>query len=326
MKSTYSRFLTTGAVCALVTPSLAQTLFTDPFDTDTSANWSVNLQGSGTSDATFAFDYSSVGIPSSPDSGGSTLGLRLRANQFGGTGAFPSGVSVSPTGQNLTGDYRVEFEMWLNYNGPLGPGGSGSTQVTGMGIGTGGTTAQIAGGTIDSVSFGATVDGNSSVDYRAYVPAVQTGYLATSGVFAAGTGTAPDARNNSHPYYAGFGGASAPAAQTALFAQQTGTTVVGSLGFAWRDVVIEKVGTEVQWSIDGTLIATVDLTTAGDLGGGSILFSHYDSNATVSTDANSPQLLFGLIDNVRVVAVPEPATVALGLAGIGLLLGRRRRA
>lgn len=295
-----------------------QVLFSDNFDADHSSAWTVNVLGAGLSDANFFFDYSTIGIPSAPNStGGTTTGLRLRANQFGGaTAAFPSGVSVSPNGLSLSGDYALSFDIWWNYNGPAPAGGSGSTQVTGAGIGTAGTTSQIAGGVVDSVFFGATGDGGSTVDYRAYGPAFQSGYL--EGVFPAGS------RNNTSTYYAGLGGGEIPAAQTALFPQQTGAAGAGAPGFAWRNMVVAKSGDNVSWTVDGLLIASLDLTTAGTLGGQNILFNQYDINSTISTDPNSPSLLFGLIDNVQVV-VPEPSAATLALLGLAVVWMRRRK-
>ncbi len=304
--------------------ALAQTLFTESFDVDPTANWTVNTVGPG-NDANFFFDYSTIGIPSAPNStGGTTLGLRLRAHQFGSTAVFPSGLSVSPTGKSFSGDYQLRFDCWWNFNGPAPGGGSGSTMVTGAGIGTAGTSGQIAGGLIDSITVGTTGDGGTSADYRVYAPAQQSSYQDTSGVYAAGN--VAGVRNSSNAYYAGLGGATPPAAQTALFAQQTGAAGAGAPAFAWRDFVITKSGNTVTWSIDGLLLATIDLTTAGTLGGGNILFDQYDINSGVSTDANSPSLEFGLIDNVRVTQIPEPAAGILGLlGGLGILLGRRQR-
>ncbi len=217
----------------------------------------------------------------------------------------------------------LRFDMWINFNGPAPGGGSGSTQITGAGIGTAGTSAQIAGGVIDSINFGSSGEGGSSVDYRAYSTANQSGYTPAQGVFAAGT--ASTVRNNSDPYYASFGGATAPAAQLTLYPQQTGATAAGAPGWAWRDVRIVKSGNIVTWSIDGKLLVTADTTTAGTLGGGNILFNHYDINSAASADANAPALLFGLIDNV-VVTVPEPASGVLALlGGLGLYAAWRRR-
>ncbi|HRZ38323.1 MAG TPA: PEP-CTERM sorting domain-containing protein [Candidatus Paceibacterota bacterium] len=302
----------------------AQTLWQDSFDVDSTANWSVLTTSGGAQAANVYFDYSSVGIPSAPNSaGGSTWGLRMQANIFGTDGAFPGGVSASTIGLGLAGDYRVKYDMWINFNGPLDVGGSGSTQITAGGFGTAGSSVQVAGGAIDSLLFGASGDGGSSADYRVYSPTAQSSYQDASGVYAAGTTGSP--RNNSNPYYAGCGGESAPAAQLGLYPGQTLATAVGALGFAWRDVTIEKIGDTVTWSIDGTLIATVD-ATGMTLGGGELVFSQFDINATASGDANSVDLQFGLIDNVRVEVIPEPtALVLLGLGGVLMAMPARRR-
>jgi hypothetical protein len=303
----------------------AQLAFSENFDVDHTANWSVYTLGTGVSDANVFFDYSTVGIPSAPNSGGTTWGLRLRANQVVASQSFPSGVSVSPIGQSFSGDYALRFDMWLNFNGPAPGGGSGSTQITGAGIGTAGTSSQIAGqGTVDSIFVGASGEGGSSVDYRAYSPLNSVGYTPAQGVFAAGTHST--ARNNSDPYYAGFGGVSAPAAQLTLYPQQTGATAAGAQGWAWRDVQIVKSGNIVTWTIDGTLLTTVDTTTAGALGGGNILFNQYDINSGASADPNVSALLFGLFDNVSVTIIPEPTFGALALlGGLGLFAAWRRR-
>ncbi len=324
MKANVRILLMAGLGLALCGASAsAQIAFSENFDVDPTANWTVNTLGPGISDANFFFDYSTVGIPSAPNSGGTTRGLRLRANQLVAANTFPAGVSVSPIGQSFSGDYTLRFDMWLNFNGPAPGGGSGSTQITGAGIGTAGTSSQIAGGVIDSINFGSSGEGGSSVDYRAYSTANQVGYTPAQGVFAAGT--ASTVRNSSDPYYAGFGGVSAPAAQLGLFPQQTGATAVGAPGWAWRDVQIVKSGNIVKWSIDGLLLVTVDTTTAGALGGGNILFNQYDINATASTDPNAGALLFGLFDNV-VVTIPEPTSGALALlGGLGLYAAWRRR-
>lgn len=306
-------------ITALSAP--AQLLFSEDFDADHTGNWTVN-KSSSQDFADFFFNYSAVGIPSAPHSiGGSTRGLKLEANT---AGDIFSGLSVSPTGQSFSGNYFLRFDMWLNYNGPLDTGGDDSTQVTGGGIGTAGTSAQWAGSIQDSVHFGATGDGGSSHDYRAYSSAAPAGYPDGSAVFSAsGTGN----RNSSHPYYAGFGGETAPAGQVTLHPQQTGSTPTGSPGFAWRDVMITKEGTNVTFEIDGLRIATVPLTAEITLGGGNILLTHYDANAASSSDPNARNLLFGLIDNVTVSVVPEPPPLALalmGAAGLFFLLNRRR--
>jgi hypothetical protein len=135
------------------------------------------------------------------------------------------GLSVSPTGQSFAGDYRLRFDLWQNFNGPLPAGGSGSTQITGGGVGSSGTVPQWPGGTQDSVWFAGTADGGSGVDYRAYSSAAPGGYDDASGVFAAG------GRNESNAYYAEFGEETAPTPQVDQYPDQGGTTIPGTLGF-----------------------------------------------------------------------------------------------
>lgn len=296
----------------------AAPLYQNDFEADTSASWAIN-SGPSDSAADFFFDYSTVGIPSAPNSsGGSTRGMKLQANQS--LGMF-SGMSVSPTGQSFSGDYALTFDWWANVNGPFPGGGNGSTQLSTFGIGTSGSVAQWPGATHESVWFGATGDGGSSADWRAYSSAAVSGYQDTSGVYAAGSVTG--SRNSSNAYYAGFGGNSAPAAQVALYAQQTGATAAGSAGMEWHQVRIDKAGNLATWKVDGVLIATIDLNTVS-LGGGNIFFGHSDINATSSSDPNDSALLFTLVDNIAVV--PEPGTLSvLGAGIVPLLLGLRRR-
>lgn len=306
---------------ALAWPSqlIGAPLYSNDFEADTTANWSVNASATDTF-ADFFFDYSTVGIPAAPSAAG-TRGLKMYANHS--SGVF-GGLSASPTGQSFSGDYRVLFDWWGNFNGPAPVGGSGSTQLSTFGVGTSGTVAQWPGGTQDSIWFGGTVDGNSASDWRAYSPAAPTRYADTAaGIYAAGS--AAGSSNHSNAYYASFGGVSPPAAQLALFPQQTGTTLVGSAGFEWHQVAIEKSGSNVTWTVDGVLIATVPAADDTAATGNNIFFGHSDTNATSSTDPNDTALLFTLIDNVRVV--PEPASGLLWTLGMfALAAGRRRSA
>ncbi|MEX2309022.1 MAG: PEP-CTERM sorting domain-containing protein [Pirellulales bacterium] len=311
-----------AVVIVLPSISIGSSLYMENFEVDPSANWTLN---GGPSDeaADFFFDYSTVGIPKATNSAlaDGTRGMKLQANLSGG---IFSGMSASPNGQSFTDVYRVKFDWWANFNGPFPGGGSGSTNLSTFGIGTAGASAQWPGGVQDSIWFGATGDGGSSVDYRAYSPTAGTGYTPPSGVFAAGTSTTPDSRNGADPYYASFGGNSAPAAQTLLFPQQTGSTGAGAPAMRWHEVVIEKSGGNVTWKVNGILLATVPAGDDSVATGNNIFFGHSDINAGSSADVNDAALLFTLIDNVCVV--PEPSSIALCLIGVlGLLVGRRRR-
>src|SRR6476646_1371293 len=116
--------LCTAIVGIWVGRATAITLFSDNFNTNTSASWTVNKAPTATDPnkqkADFAFDYSAFGIPAAPGSA-DTLGLRLRANlPLDGSGnetnARPtgtaSGLSVSPTGQSFGTSYIVTFYAW----------------------------------------------------------------------------------------------------------------------------------------------------------------------------------------------------------------------
>jgi hypothetical protein len=302
-----------AGIAALSVPALALgTIWSENFDIDPTANWTVN-GGPSDETANFFFDYSSVGIPSAPNSAGTTRGMKLQANL---TDGIFGGFSVSPTGQSFIGDYTLRFDWWANFNGPFPGGGNGSTNLSTFGAGTSGTVTQWPGGTQDSVWFGATGDGGSAADYRAYSSAAPTSYPSGNAVYAAPGG----AINNTNAYYSVFGGVTAPAAQVTLFPQQTGTTQVGAAGMQWHDVEIRKYGSTMTWLIDGLLIATIDLNTV-TLGGNNIFFGHSDINATSSNDPNDVHLLFTLIDNVRVI--PEPSS--LSLVGLAAAMGLRRR-
>ena len=304
------------AVCAFARVTRAQILFSENFNVNNTASWTVNDPALSDIGVDFFYDYSLIGVPAAP-SGSGTLGLKMTANNSGGV--F-SGFSVSPTGQSFSGNYQVSFDLWQNYVGPLGVGGSGSTQLSTFGIGTSGTTAFWPGAaTKESVTFAVSLDGGSASDYRAYSSAAPTSYASGNAVYLAPGG----AINNNNAYYAVFTPQSAPAAQVTLFPGQTGSTDPGEASFLWRRVVIDVVDGFAEWSIDGLPIAKVDLSTV-TLGGGNILFGHTDSNASSSTDPNDSLLNVTLIDNIVVNAVPEPSSLALLVVG-GLALALRQR-
>jgi hypothetical protein len=112
-----------------------------------------------------------------------------------------------------------------------------------------------------------------------------------------------------------------PQFQQDNFAQQSGNVKDGSVGFAWRQVEIAKLGSGVTWSIDGALIGSVPGAT---LSGDNVFVGFWDAFTSIS---DNPTLSFGLIDNLRVIqAVPEPNAVALGsMAAIGFFAVRRRK-
>lgn len=266
-------------------------VFSDNFDSDTGPNWAVNEANPDSNIATFNYDYSQVGIPPAPHStNGTTLGLRLQANT-GATAVF-TGLSVSPLNQGFTGDYQLLFDMWVNYNGPLAAGGAGSTLSFSAGVGTAGDVAQFPGTSVDGVLFSVTGDGGSGSDWRAYT-AIGAPLDPATGAYAAGTQSG--ARNNTDPYYAPFGGVTAPEAQVANYPDQTGVSSIGAPGEAWHEVAIVKRGTNVTWFVDNLRIATIDLTNKEI--STNIFVGFFDINAG---QTGNQEMSFGLVDNLRV--------------------------
>lgn len=313
-----------SVILALTTgTSVAQILFQDNFDIDSTSNWSFNSSQFDLADdginqeANFFFDYSTVGIPPAPGGTLTTRGLKMEANIPDEDGGLFAGASVSPLNLSFEGDYILRFDAWHNFP----TSGLGSTQMMGGGIAAFTDKAQFPANVIDGIYFAASSDGGTGTDYRAYKN-VGAPELDDSGAYAAGNTLG--VRNNTHPYYADFGGNSVPSAQAILFPQQNPAYVspVGSQGLEWHSVEILKLGNVVTWTIDGKLIATVDATD--QLNGTNIFLGLFDINDTTTDLAGRP-LNFALFDNVSVTQVVPEASIAglclVGFAGLGL---RRR--
>ena len=294
----------TSRVMSLTVYPAQRTVFLDDFETNSAARWVVNRSSADTR-VTFHYDYGAMGIPAAPHTaGGTTRGLRMEANLTAGVAAA---VSLSPLGQQYRGDYRVRFDLWLNANGPFPEGGAGSTQHATAGVGTAGNRVEWDGSGSGADGYWFAVDGEgqasdtsaSSGDYCAYAGAALQS--AGSGVYTAGTEA--NAKGNLHEYYvAAFpGGATAPGAQQAAYAQQTGGLAGGTVGFAWREVIVARRGNEVDWAIDGVRLARL---TNAVWGASNVFVGYWDMFASLTDNTN---VSFGVVDNVRVeVPVTEP--------------------
>jgi GH25 family lysozyme M1 (1,4-beta-N-acetylmuramidase) len=316
--------ITSSVVSLLVYPPQA-TVFADDFDSDTATNWIVNTSSSDNAVA-FNFDYSRLGIPSAPHSnGGTTRGVQLKANLTKGVCAA---LSISPTNQSFSGDYRLHFDAWINVNGPFPGGGASSTEFLTAGIGTSGkrvewTTNLSADGYYFSADGDGGVSGTSTTfgDYAGYIGA--NWQNAASGIYTAGS------LDNAGAYYttAFPAGLAAPALQQSGYPQQTGDLSAGTFGFAWHDVIVSRRGSTVNWAVDGILFATISNAT---LTASNVFVGYWDPFASSTDNTN---LSFGLVDNVRVEVsavapvittnpapqlVPIGANVTLTAAATGL--------
>lgn len=324
-------FLTCGAALALLwslgaTGASADTLFWDQMSSASAAAWGSNATSADTL-ATFGYDYSTVGIPEAPNSMGGdvpTVGLKLEANIA--TPASVERIVLYPTGKNFTGQYKLSFDAWLNYDLQeliLGDA-AGTTEYLGGGIGYNGTSNDVNSG----AQFIADGDGGSASDYRV----LKNGFLIAHTAMAAGTATG---RNNSDPYYTSFlPGVAPPAAQG-----QPGNLVgpPGTAGFqwlTWHIGVQDEGGNKiVRYSVEKPggstlMLATVNCSDTSDTSTGcttdgniSLFYGDLFSGVT-----ERPDLTYGIIDNVHVQEIPEPASVLLfALGAIGMVARRRSR-
>jgi hypothetical protein len=297
----------TSRVMNLVVYPPQTTVLFDACDNTSGVTWRLNRSSSDTRVA-FNYDYSVLGIPAAPHGSGGTRGLRMEANM---TAGVVSALSLSPISQVYTGDYRLRFDMWINANGPFPAGGTGSSQHVLAGLGTAGDRVEWngTGSTADGYYFA--VDGEGQADDTSTTRGDFCAYAGTtlqdvtSGVYAAGTDA--DARGNLNGYYVSAfpGGLKAPALQQTNYSQQTGALAQGTVGFAWREVIVSRRGNTVDWSIDGIRLATL---TNASFTASNVCIGYWDMYASLSDNTN---LSFGLVDNVRVeVPVRAPSITA----------------
>lgn len=282
-------------------------LFSDDFDTDTSASWVVKANNAD-NEAIFAYDYSALGIPAAPrTTNATTKGLRFRANL---TSATVSGIAASPSGLVLPSDYRLRFDLWINFNGPFPAAGTGSTEyfVAGVGVSelrTNVPTAAVLPGS--SVIVAGTGDGGSAGDYNLYL----NGVLQTAtNFYAAGS------RDNTATYYQEFGEMFAPAAQQILYpaTQTAARTLIGTLGFAWHEVMLTKQGTNYTWTIDGLVISSFGYATPTI--GSNFCVGYMDIFTSLSANQD---VSFAVFDNVVVedLTVTPPVITSITLINSG---------
>jgi hypothetical protein len=147
-------------------------------DVNNATAWSVGSGAGADSAVFFGFDYSGLGIPQAP--GSSTTTAAVMWSNTNSAAASPQGITISPRGLTLTGDYIIRASVWLNsqpFNGI--PPGANCTQMFGLGVGYAGGTLWSSGGTRigSGVWFASSNDGdvgpvNTFVgDYSAFIGA-----------------------------------------------------------------------------------------------------------------------------------------------------------
>ncbi len=325
----FGMVLCAALVASFVAEASAVTLFSDNFNTDTSALWTTNFApaaNASTQEAKWLYDYSAMGIPSASGPGGDTIGLRLRADIpiVGGQevtsrpAGVTSGLSLSPTGKDFGSNYKLTVDVWSNYFGSPNASGltdnvnsEGGTNNVLFSIGTSGTIPNtigqlqpIPGTTLDGISLVTTGDGGITDDYRLF--ANDTLVAANNPAYLAG------GRVNTQQLYKDlFPAKAAPAVQVAFAPTEypdpvnpmSGMTEPGTFGFAWHHVEIKVEDGIVTWAIDGTTIVNADANGVG-LGGNNIAIGITDVN---NTTARHPALVFTVFDNLVVSDLSAPA-------------------
>lgn len=268
--------------------------FSDDFDVDSSASWTVNTSGVDTA-FQFAYDYSADSIPPSPNGSGTTMGLKMEANLVAPDGA--EFLVATPNGVNPTGSYRVQVDFWLNH--PLGSGTA--TEFLGAGNGYDGVTANI-----DGNMLMVTGDGGFARDYAMWKAADEQriGTINEQEQY-----TINSQNNTDAAISAAFPGQAPPAGQ----GQGAGTAPDGSMAYQWHtmtitvDAVFETINFQIDGFNFGTLVCGGELGPACNVGGALQLF-YADRIPTPSSDAS---LQFGIFDNFRVL-LDQPTITTMG--------------
>jgi len=321
------------AVMPVIAP--AQVVYSDDFNSDTSANYNTYITAGSTGpsgDVTFGYNYGAapasggLAIPSAPHTtDGTTLGLRIRTDNLqSSVGTVVGAAEITTKGLSLTAPYQINVDVWSDYIGSgtsiSSSGANGSTGVA-VGIGTSGTSIQYiaANDGLLQEGFGDN-GGGANQAYRVYTDATHPNPT-TKGYWAAGTSST--SASYTDPYYSFLTSQTAPAAQSAFSATQGGSTPVGVLGFAWHTWVITDDGVNVTWAIDGHTITTVPVADV-TFGGSQISLGNDDTGLTGSSAANNQLFNAEIFDNLTVSEIPEPATMSLLGLGALAFLGRRR--
>jgi hypothetical protein len=192
-----------------------------------------------------------------------------------------AGVNIYPKGQSFSGNFALEFDMWLNYPGGAGGNGaSGTTQYAIYGINFLGTEVNWAAASppaTDGIWFGNDGDGGAVVDYLAYVgnrAGVQTELL----------GTAASGLSQSNH---------AASIYTTLFPSPPSETV-GTPGKTWAAVEIDQTNGTLIWKINGTAIA--QRVNTSSFTSGDIMLGLMDIFPSIA----NPLECWVIYDNVRV--------------------------
>jgi hypothetical protein len=272
----------------------ATLLFSEDFnDGSASTRWSVAAQTEATAEPTtmpdgsvdFAFDYSTLGI-ANPNGGSDTTGAFIQVNKTDQTGDEGETYIIYPNGGNFSGNFVIEADMFAYFSG------SASTElgVMGLFLDNSDPVAPYEWGTRGGpLAWGYTGEGGDNHDFAVFKEgnATETGFM--------GLGEYPQG-----PFTTALGPAE------------------GNTNGSWVDLKIVVDGTDISWSVNGTVVNTYD-NSGGFYDAGNIFFGASDPFNSVN-DVNGI-----IVDNVTVT--PEPGSLlllGLGAAGVAAVVRRRK--
>jgi Calx-beta domain-containing protein len=261
-------------------------LFSDNFDTDTTANW--NLLFAAAPDATpdyiamFNYDYASFnGIPAAPHSNGDTHGLYLAVNKNDATAAAAA-LNLYPIGKSFSGNFALRFDMFL-----INSGGASVTEYALFGVNHSGnltnwfrndTGGVGTGWTFDGVFYDIEADGAASGDYVSYSAPTTAGNNPTA--LSSTNASALTGVFKSPPWAV----AGAP------------SNLQGTATPMWAEVEISQLNNVVTLKVNKTVILTQNNTTG--FTAGNVMLGYEDAYDSIGTSGSAV-----IYDNVRVVAL-----------------------
>jgi hypothetical protein len=276
-------------------------LFSDTFETvDSSTNYlQLDAARNGVPDSTvtYAFDYSTVGVPAAPGSA-TTLGLRLSANKNDASG-FSAAVNLFPTNVVASGNYAVRFNAYLTWSPAFARGEDLMVGINHSGAQTNWV----------NQSFGVARYGDGQYVAMNSYPQAEVNIVQLLG--AATSTNAPlsldvkvtesvTAVLNNPPYGEPGGLAGAISCST------------NSPSKTWVDCELSQVGGVVTFRVNGWPALTYTNTSA--FTNGYVMIGYMDSFDSASSLADN----FALIDNLRIVdltTVAKPVITAISVGG-----------
>ena len=316
----------------MVAPARAETLFSDDFETDTSANWDLFTayysDEVNPNDYTveWAFDYSAqtykrfsddinfeeFTVPAAPGSVGTTRGVKITVNN-GDDFASRFAVNLYPKGQSFSGDYVLSFDVWMNYNGPA-EGGSGSTEHAIFGI-------NHTGRNVNWFSFGANFTdpsvpnalppgvGASASDGRWFTMTGEGGAaIDMRSVVGTGDGPPENLPGAEGGFFDRDGDGSPDNSDqhrwiATVFPQPKFETS-GAPGKRWVHVEVSQINNVISWKVDNLMITTYTNTT-GQWTSGNVMIGYMDIFNSIADPAEDNWVIFDnvKVDSVRTVVV-----------------------